>query len=73
MSEPSTSLIPPPPLAQVSDDASSVGSLPYFHSSDFEESSWTNTVGYYGVPSIGLAVIWILQQGREGDEGNTYC
>jgi len=57
MSEPSTSLIPPPPLAQVSDDASSVGSLPYFHSSDFEESSWTNTVGYYGVPSIGLAVL----------------
>ena len=47
----------PPTLAQSSDDTSSVGSLPYFHSSDFAESSWTYSVGYYGVPSIGLAIL----------------
>ena len=57
MAEEPLSLSVPPTLAQSSDDASSVGSLPYFHSSDFAESSWTYSVGYYGVPSIGLAIL----------------
>lgn len=49
-----------PPLEQASDDSSSFGSLPYFHSSDFAKSSWSKTVGYYGVPSLGLAILAII-------------
>jgi hypothetical protein len=49
-----------PPLGQASDDSSSYGSLPYFHSSDFAKSSWSKTIGYYGVPSLGLAILAII-------------